>query len=224
MAMKILIVEDDALVAKSLKKILGSHYVVDHVGKGQAVLEDVDITHYDLMILDLGLPDVPGLQVCQQVRQLGYQGGILVLTANWHISDIVRLLDAGADDYLTKPFNAAELKARLRAIKRRNAKELANNTLRVGELELDPVGRRVWRRQHEIKLRRKEFDLLEYLMRHSGQTVTRNMIINQIWDMDADVWTNAVDVHVKYLRDKVDKPFKKPLITTIHGVGYRLET
>lgn len=221
--MRILIIEDDLKVAKQLKKILRPTYVVDVIHSGHDVIYTHDVSLYQLVILDLGLPGISGLEVCKNLRQVGYKGAILILTGSWKTSDKVQLLDAGADDYITKPYSPPELLARVRAVLRRQAVTPPSSSLQVGELKLDTVRRKVWREQKEIALRRKEFDLLECLMRNQGRTMTRSSLIDQVWEMNASVWVSSVDVHIKYLRDKVDKPFSKQLIKTVHGIGYRLE-
>jgi two-component system, OmpR family, response regulator len=221
--MRILIVEDDNDISHSLKKALGGSYSVELTALGQEALSLVD-QGVDLIVLDLSLPDMNGIEVCERIRAMGINCSILVLTANADTREKVKLLDAGADDYLTKPFSLEELKARMRALMRRQKLKLSNDSLSVGDLELDEASRRVRRGEVEIELRRKEFDLLECLMRNAGQVVSRARILDEVWGEDADVWTNAIDVHIKYLRDKIDKPFDRPLIKTIHGVGYKVDT
>jgi two-component system, OmpR family, response regulator len=221
--MRILIVEDNLDMASSLKRALRSSYTVESTSLGQEAVRLAE-QDFDAIVLDLGLPDMPGLDVCQKARAEGVNSPILVLTADDDPSQKVRLLDAGADDYLTKPFTLDELQARLRAVLRRNKTRQGSTTLTVGDLELDVPSRQVRRAGKEILLRRKEFDLLEYLMQNAGHVVTRSMILDGVWGPNAEIWTNAIDVHVKLLRDKVDKPFARALIKTVHGVGYKIES
>jgi two-component system OmpR family response regulator len=221
--MQILIVEDDNEVSHSLKQALSASYSVEVTALGQEALEMAG-EGFDAIMLDLGLPDMDGLEICQRMRSMGVTSVILVLTADGSLMQKVKLLDAGADDYLTKPFSLEELKARLRALLRRQQKRMGSKTLSVGSLELDLATRRVRRGGAEIVLRRKEFDLLECLMRNAGHVISRSFILDEVWGEDAEVWTNSIDVHIKYLRDKIDKPFEgPPMIRTIHGVGYKID-
>lgn len=222
--MRILIVEDDNEVSHSLRQALSPYYTVELTALGQEALGMAGQA-FDAIMLDLGLPDMDGLEICKRVRAMGVPSAILILTADGSSAQKVKLLDAGADDYLTKPFSLEELKARLRALLRRQQKRLGSKTLAVGDLELDLASRRVRRGVLEIALRRKEFDLLECLMRNAGRVISRGYILDEVWGEDAEVWTNSIDVHIKYLRDKIDKPFQgPPMIRTIHGVGYKIDT
>ncbi len=221
--MRILIVEDSTEIAHSLRQGLSRDYTVVLTALGQEALALAE-EGFDLIVLDLSLPDMNGAEVCKRVRGLGISSPILILTGDDDVEQKVGLLDAGAEDYLTKPFTLDELKARLRALSRRHKTKLSTNSLSVGDLELDVASRRVRRGDTEIELRRKEFDLLECLMRNTGQVISRSMILDEVWGSDAEVWTNAIDVHIKYLRDKIDKPFPQRLIRTIHGVGYKIDT
>ncbi len=224
--MKILIIEDEPAIAQALRRGLRKTYLVDTVRTGNQGLQKASLNDYAAIILDLGLPDMPGLVVCEQMREDGVTTPILILTGESGVQLKVALLDAGADDYLTKPFSLEELKARLRVLVRRNAHQLRSSRLTVGDLVLDTVTRRIERAGQIIYLRRKEFDLLEYMMHHAGSVVTRATIVDHIWDLNDGLWTNSVDVHIKYLRDKIDRPFTQmtPMIKTVHGVGYKLET
>lgn len=219
---KVLVVEDNQPLAKSLKSWLGSHYEVTHVTTGRQAIKELTTSTYDAVLLDLGLPDMNGRDVCHEVRLKGIKTPILVLTATDEVGTKVTLLDVGADDYLLKPFFVGELKARLRALLRRGGSSVPN-TLYVGDLVLDPDKRQVRRGKTPIDLRRKEFDILEYLMQNRGTVVTRAMIINNSWEPGADRWNNTVDVHIKYLRDKIDRPFEHKLIKTAYGVGYMID-
>ncbi len=221
---KILVVEDNPPLAKSLESWLNKQHEVSVVTTGKAALSAVDETEFDVIILDLGLPDIPGDDVCNELRSKDITTPILILTANDEVNTKVNLLDLGADDYLLKPFYIGELQARLRALLRRGGGQQGGAyALSVGDLSLDPSRRRVVRDGKPIDLRRKEFDILEYLMHNRGTVVTRAMIINNAWSEGSDRWNNTVDVHMKYLRDKVDKPFKRKLIKTAYGVGYMID-
>lgn len=221
--MRILIVEDSKRVAMALREALRGSYIVDIEHSGEAALNNINLTSYDVILLDLGLPDMSGRDVCEQLRARKIAAPLIIVTGDDTISSKVSVLDCGADDYLTKPFHAEELKARIRAVLRRNTQEINESKLAIGELELDPASRTVRRDGEEIELRRKEFDLLEYMMRNYGRTLTRQMILDHVWENSDGLWTNAVDVHIKYLRDKVDRPYERQLIKTVHGVGYKLE-
>jgi DNA-binding response OmpR family regulator len=220
--MKILIVEDEVELAQSLKEELSSDYIVEvtHAGKEGQYLGEVNT--YDLIILDLVLPDMGGIEVCQSIRKCKVTTPILMLTGKSEVDNKVLALDAGADDYLVKPFNLKELKARIRALTRRKNAEITSHVLIIGDLSLDTLKRCVKRGNTLIELRRKEYDQLEYLMRNAGKVVTREMILDHVWENSYDAYSNTVDVHLKYLRDRVDKPFPKKLIKTVHGMGYRI--
>jgi two-component system, OmpR family, response regulator len=220
--MKILIIEDNIAVQAALRQNLQTHYVVDATSSGEDGLHAATSSVYDLILLDLELPDISGNQVCKLIRKASITTPILVLTASIKIKDKVFLLDSGADDYVTKPFSMEELKARLRVLLRSEVRAKTSELI-LGELILDPATRRVRKGNHLINLRRKEFDLLEYLMYNPGKVLTRAMILDHVWEMNEGLWTNAVDVHIKNLRDKIDKPFGTRMIETVHGVGYRIE-
>ena len=173
------------------------------------------------VVLDIMLPGIDGFEVCRRLREAGVWSPVLMLTARDSVRDRVEGLDRGADDYLTKPFSFAELLARLRALVRRGATERPAE-LRVGDLTLDPSTRRVTRDGRPIDLTAKEFALLEYLMRHPGQVLTRTRLIEHVWDFAYEGDSNVVDVYVRYLREKVDRPFGRRSIETVRGVGYRL--
>lgn len=222
---KILLIEDSRDIAVALSQALATSYSVTVATKGHLGLTRAQNDGYDLIILDLSLPDMPGLEVCQKLRQHAARMPILVLTGESGVMSKIRLLDAGADDYLTKPFSLGELKARLRVLERRDQPARANQTrLSVGDLILDKDKHRVERAGTIIKLRRKEFALLECLMEHAGTVVTRSMLGNHAWQGSDKPWTNTIDVHIKHLRDKVDRPFARPMVRTVHGLGYKLET
>lgn len=221
--MRALIIEDNRNIRLSLKRGLRDLYVIEFAGHGKEGVQLAEQNNHDVIVLDLGLPDISGLEVCNSIRAAGITTPILILSADIDSKQKVTLLNAGADDYLTKPFSLEELKARMRALLRRGSAELKSNCLRVADLRLDCDTRTVTRAAQPIALRRKEFDLLEYLMRNNGYVVSRSMVMDHVWGAETDTWTNAIDVHIKYLRDKIDKPFDLPLIKTVHGVGYKID-
>jgi DNA-binding response OmpR family regulator len=219
--MRVLIIEDDHKVAAFIRKGLEQEgYAVDVAydgAEGATLLEESD---YDIAILDMLLPKMTGLQVLRKTRQRKPRLPVLVLTCRDTVEDVVAALDAGADDYLAKPFVFAELTARLRALLRRG--DRCVTTYRIADLTLDTAQHRVTRSGRKIELSTKEFALLEFLLRHAGCTVTRTNIIEHVWDIHFDNVSNVVDVYIKYLRDKIDKDFSPSLIRTVRGVGYRL--
>ena len=220
--MRILVVEDEKKLAHVLKQGLGEHgYAVDVAFDGEAAFEMAMTVDYDCVILDLLLPRRDGAEICREMRRRGRRMPILVLTAQSATDRKIRLLDLGADDYLTKPFAFAELLARLRALLRRGSVE-PSTVLRVADLELDPASRRVRRAGREIVLTAREFAVLEYLMRHAGHVVTRNMIADHVWSLDYEGASNIVEVYVNYLRRKIDQDFEPKLIKTLRGAGYSL--
>ncbi|HSW37685.1 MAG TPA: response regulator transcription factor [Candidatus Saccharimonadales bacterium] len=221
--MKLLLIEDNEALVKSLRDFLGKTWKIDTVSSGQEGLERIRSGNYDVIILDLNLPDMNGQEVCKAARQAMVTTPILVLSGSIEPGTKVSLFKCGADDYVTKPFNASELQERLLALLRRGHLDTANPyLLKVDSLILDPLSRQVKRSGKKIVLRRKEFDILEYLIRNRGKVVSRNMIMDNVWEADSDSWNNTVDVHIKYLRDKIDRPFKSQLIKTAHGVGYTI--
>lgn len=221
--MRILVVEDEKKVASFLKKGLEEEYfAVDCAYDGEEALYMVEANEYDLMILDIMLPKIDGLEVLQGVRDKGFPLPVLMLTAKDSVEDVVKGLDAGGDDYLTKPFAFAELLARVRALLRRKEREPAGE-LKVADLVLDPVTHAVSRGGQEIELTAKEYALLEYLMRQVNRVVTRTMISEHVWDYHFDPMTNVIDVYVNHLRNKIDLDSSQKLIHTIRGVGYMLK-
>ncbi len=220
--MRILVVEDEEKVASFIRRGLEEErYAVDVALDGEEGLELALASPYDLVILDLMLPKLDGLKVLQKLRAEPVAVPVLVLTARDNVGDKVRGLDLGADDYLTKPFAFAELLARVRALLRRG-KPQTPPVLRVADLCLDPSARRVTRGDQAIELTAKEYALLEYLLRHAGQVLTRTMISEHVWDQSFDSYTNVIDVYVNYLRKKIDQGFEPKLIHTVRGVGYVL--
>lgn len=220
--MRILIVEDEHRISAALKKGLEQEsYAVDVAYDGNVGLDLAVGETYDLIILDRLLPGMDGIEICKSLRGKNNHTPILLLTAKGQTEDKVEGLDAGADDYLVKPFAFEELLARIRALQRR-PRESMGQILILDDLSLDPKNFEVKRKGKNISLSSKEFALLEFLLRHSKKTVTKEEIISHIWDYDSDVLPNTVEVYIGYLRNKIDKPFKKKLINTIRGFGYRL--
>lgn len=220
--MRILIIEDNSIIAQTLRHNLKTHYSIDIAKTGRKGLAAAQSTIYDTIILDLRLPDIQGEEICRQLRKKGIKTPIIILSGKGDVKGKVELLNTGADDYITKPFNFYELRARIDVAIRRASKSGSSGVIEVAGIRLDPASRTVEKRGKQIQLRRKEFDLLEYMMRYPDQTLTRAMILEHIWDMNENLWANVVDVHIKHLRDKIDKPFNTKLIRTVHGVGYKL--
>jgi DNA-binding response OmpR family regulator len=220
--MRILLVEDERKVASFLARGLRENaYAVDVAETGGQALERAQAASYDAILLDVRLPDLDGIQVCRKLRQWGIQTPILMLTARSLIEHRVEGLDAGADDYLTKPFALAELQARLRALLRRGLQH-GGATLRYADLELDRHRRRVRRGAQPVPLTLKEFALLEFLLVRAPEAVTRSEIIEHVWDSHFDSETNLVEVYINRLRQKVDQDSAVKLLHTVRGVGYRL--
>jgi len=222
--MRILIVEDEHRIANSIKKGLEQEkYAVDVAYTGNEGYDLAATEDYDLIILDLMLPEMDGITICRKLRSQKIHTPILILTAKGQISDKIAGLDTGADDYLTKPFSFEELLARMRALFRR-PKIALNQILNIRDLSLDVKLFQVKRNNVSIHLSSKEFALLEYLMRNADKIVTKDQIINHVWDYDANILPNTVEVYIRNLRNKIDAPFKneKPLINTIRGFGYKI--
>ena len=223
-AMKILIAEDEPKTGNYLRQGLGeAGYVVDLVNNGLDGLHQISGGGYDLVILDVMLPGMNGWQVLKNLRTSGSEVPVLFLTAKDHVEDRVKGLELGADDYLVKPFSFSELLARVRTILRRGSKNTEATTLRVADLELDLLRRRVTRARKRIDLTAKEFGLLELLMRREGEVLPRSLIASQVWDMNFDSDTNVIDVAIRRLRGKIDDPFEVKLLQTVRGMGYVLE-
>lgn len=220
--MKLLLIEDSTSLAFAIKQQLKEVFITDIAATGEDGLLSVEHQTYDLIIIDLGLPDTNGIALCQTMRAKQIQIPILILTAKLDTTSKVDALNAGADDYLTKPFSVSELIARIRVLLRRTEGVVRSNLLTVGPLIVDVGKRTVHREGVDIVLRRKEFNILEFLLRNKGKVITRDMLISHIWGEDLDTYSNTIDVHINYLREKIDKPFEKKLIQTIHGYGYTI--
>lgn len=223
--MRILLIEDEIKIAKALKRALEQEkYAVDMVHDGDSGYAMLTTEPYDLAIIDRLLPgDRDGTTLLTDARAEGVQTPALILTALGSIKDRTSGLDAGADDYLVKPFALEELLARVRALLRRPVKQ-QGMVLRADDLTLDTVSSKVQRAGQEISLTSKEYGLLEYLLRNQGRPLSKDAIIAHVWDFDADILPNTVEVYIKYLRSKIDAPFEKPLIKTIRGFGYTIES
>lgn len=221
--MHILVIEDDSETAQYLRKGLGeAGHVMDHADDGEDGLHLALTNHYDALVVDRMLPGRDGLSIVETLRQKGRKVPILILSALGQVDDRVQGLRAGGDDYLTKPFAFSELLARLDALLRRGVTEQADTLLTVSDLEMDLLARSVTRGGQKISLKPREFRLLEYLMRHAGQVVTRTMLLEQVWGYHFDPQTNVIDVHISRLRQKIDKGFGAPLLHTERGAGYCL--
>jgi two-component system, OmpR family, response regulator len=217
-----LVVEDEPKMAALIRRgLVEEGYAADIARTGEDALWMARATPYDAIVLDVMLPGADGLAVCRELRESGVWSPVLMLTARDGVQDRVAGLDSGADDYLTKPFSFAELLARLRALTRRDLSERPT-VLEVGELRLDPATRRAWRADAELELAPKEFALLETLMRRAGDVLTRDDLLEHAWDAAYERRSNVVDVYVRYLRAKIDRPFGVKSIETVRGVGYRL--
>jgi len=222
--MRILVVEDEARMAGLLKRGLEEEgHAVDVAGSGPDGFWMATENPYDAIVLDVMLPGFDGFELCRKLRQDDIWAPVLMLTARDEIGDRVQGLDAGADDYLVKPFSLLELAARLRALARRDDRTRPT-LLVVGDLRLDPASRRAWRGESELELSPKEFALLELFLRHPGSVLTRTQIIDAVWDFGYDGTSNVVDQYVNYLRRKIDKPFDRNDLETVRGAGYRLRT
>ena len=222
--MRVLIIEDDQQIASFVSTGLQqAGFAVDHVSDGEEGLEIAQCNSYDVMIIDIMLPGLDGFSVIEDLRSKGNTTPILVLSARGSLDDKLRGFQTGSDDYLTKPFSFSELQARLQALLRRTSRGQGQNALEAGDLSMDLLSRKVVRGNREIELQPREFALLEYLMRNSGNVVSKTMILEHVWDYHFDPQTNVVDVLVHRLRNKIDKDFQSKLLHTVRGVGYVLE-
>lgn len=222
--MKILLVEDDKGIAQFIKKGLSENgYTIDVAFHGEEGLPLALHKKYDLIILDIMLPKMDGREILNRMRSMDIKTPVIFLTAKDSERDIVQGLNAGADDYIVKPFSFNELLARIRAILRRGEGVSLPSRLQVSNLILEPEGHRVFRDKAKIELTPTEYALLEFFMRHLGQIITRTMISEKIWDYHFDTSTNVIDVHVSHLRNKIDREFEPKLLHTVKGVGYVLE-
>lgn len=222
--MRILVVEDEHKIANSIKKGLEQElYVVDVAFSGDDGYDLAISEEFDLIILDLLLPEMDGVEICSHLREKQIHTPVLMLTAKGQVEDKVKGLNAGADDYLTKPFAFEELLARIKALTRR-PKDVIGSTLCFEDLTLNTLTYEVKRGSKKIQLSSKEYALLEYFLRHPNQVITKEQIINHVWSYDADVLPNTVEVYIGYLRNKIDRifPEKEPIIQTIRGFGYKL--
>ena len=221
--MRILVVEDEWRIAAFIKRGLEEErYAVDVARDGEEALDWAAVVDYDLILLDVLLPKRDGIEVCRVLRSQGSQVPILMLTARDAVEDRIRGLDSGADDYLVKPFAFQELLARIRALWRRSG-DVKTTRLQVGDLVLDTIAHRADRDGKIIELTAREYALLEFLMRHPGQVLSRTRIAEHVWNYDFYSTSNVVDVYIRYLRRKVDKGFDEKLIKTVRGVGYKIE-
>lgn len=222
--MRVLVIEDDSAMAGYLERGLReSGYAVDVAADGPSGLHQARSESYDAVLLDVMLPGLDGLSLVRRLRDEGSPTPVLMLTARDTVTDRVKGLDAGADDYLQKPFSFAELLARLRALLRRGSAAAGPTELAEGDLKMDLVRHAVFRGEQNLDLTPKEFALLEYLLRNKGQVLTRTMILEHVWDIHFDPGSNVVDVHVRRLRQKVDEGHWAPLLQTVRGIGYVLK-
>jgi two-component system OmpR family response regulator len=222
--MRILIVEDDLQAAEAMDRGLSEvGYVCTRAADGEEGLTAARDGEFDVMIVDRMMPKMNGVQLIETLRREGDQTPVLFLSALGEVGDRVAGLQAGGDDYLVKPYAFAELIARVEALARRRETGSVQTLLRVGELEMDLIGRAVHRQGKEIDLQPREFQLLEFMMRHAGQSVTRTMLLEKVWEYHFDPQTNVIDVHISRLRSKIDKGFDRPMLQTVRGAGYRLD-
>jgi two-component system response regulator MprA len=222
-AQTVLVIEDNPDVLSLIQRMLTANgFTVVSASDGDTGLAEALDREPDLVILDVGLPRRSGFEVAREMRLRGFRAPVLMLTARDTVSDKVTGLDAGADDYLAKPFDTDELIARVKALIRRSGIRAGASVLRVGDLTLDPISRQVQRGSHDISLTQREYALLEYLMKHAGRELPREQIMEHVWGTSADPSTNVVDVYVNYLRKKIDVDASPPLLHTVRGVGYVL--
>lgn len=220
--MQVVVVEDEKRLAELIATyLIEAGHTATSFHRAETAIAAVRDPDVDAVVLDIMLPGLNGLELCRRLRGEGNDVPILLLTARGAVTERVAGLDAGADDYLVKPFALEELEARLRAIRRR--RDEPSDRLQVGDLVLDTAQRRVWHRDQEVELSRREFAVLQVLMENSGRVVSRGYILDNVWDGEVGIRSNAIDVHISRLRSRIDKPFGTVTITTLRGVGYRLE-
>ncbi|MGZ6019017.1 MAG: response regulator transcription factor [Phenylobacterium sp.] len=222
--MRILIIEDDVDAAAAMVRgLTEGGYDCTHAADGEAGLAVARDGGFDVLIVDRMMPKLDGIQVVTTLRREGDATPVLFLSALGEVDDRITGLKAGGDDYLVKPYAFAELIARVEALSRRRETGSVQTLLKVGELEMDLIGRTVFRQGREIDLQPREFQLLEFMMRHAGQSVTRTMLLEKVWEYHFDPQTNVIDVHISRLRSKIDKGFDRPMLQTVRGAGYRLD-
>lgn len=222
--MRVLLAEDDSKLGNLIKRMLEKNELaVDWVTQGDTAFDYATHSYYDVIILDWMMPGQTGLEVCRQLRKDGCQAAILMLTAKDDINDRVLGLDTGADDYLVKPFEFAELLARIRALSRRSSAKLKENIVEIGELILDRANRSVRYEETEVQLSSREFQLLDLLVQNKGQVVPREVILDRIWGLETDVSSNNLDAYVRLLRKKLNLPEGDVVIQNVRGIGYKLE-
>lgn len=223
-SMKVLLIEDNVRLIERVKHHLRQFFVADTAVTGASGLEQARKVQYKAILLDLNLPDMNGQQICEQLRKESNNTPIIVISGVQDSDSRIALLNSGADDFLVKPFNPAELIARIHSlIRRHHAGHDDQHILAIQDLTVDINRRKVKRSGETIPLRKKEFDILEYLIANQGHAVTRSMILNHVWDSSEVTWQKTIDVHIKYLRDKIDRPFNSTLIKTAYGVGYMID-
>ena len=222
--MRILIIEDDLEAADAMSRgLTEAGFETETAGDGELGLKAAQKGGFDVLVVDRMMPKMDGVQVVETLRREGDQTPVLFLSALGEVSDRVTGLKAGGDDYLVKPYAFPELIARVEALSRRRETGSVSTTIKVGDLEMDLLGRSVHRAGTEIDLQPREFQLLEFLMRHAGQSVTRTMLLEKVWEYHFDPQTNVIDVHISRLRSKIDKGFPRQMLQTVRGAGYRLE-
>lgn len=222
--MRILIIEDDVEAAEAMVRGLSDNgYDCTHAADGELGLAAAQKRDFDVLIVDRMMPRLNGVQVVETLRREGDATPVLFLSAMGEVGDRVDGLKAGADDYLVKPYAFAELIARVEALSRRRETGAVATTLKVGDLEMNLIARTVHRGETEIDLQPREFQLLEFMMRHAGQSVTRTMLLEKVWEYHFDPQTNVIDVHISRLRSKIDKGFERQMLQTVRGAGYRLD-
>lgn len=221
--MKILLVDDDSRIRALLKQMLKDEFIVDVATNGSEAEELVYSSHYDVVILDLVLPDIDGAELCSLIKTRLKNLPVIIISGKSGVNDKDRAFDKGADDYLVKPFGSRELKARIRAVVRRGSFESYPTELGIRDLKFDINKKLATYKNTRINLRKKEMQLLEYLLLNKGRVITRTEILENVWDMNANPFTNTVDVHIKRLRDKIERRYNERYIQTIHSLGYLVE-